>query len=74
MNLTRLVGHGRSPPFEVWQVASNGVVVSSYEDRVAWGESNDRTGRLILIVVLALGAVILAAIISEKARRLWRKS
>ncbi len=64
----------QEPQFEVWQVASNGVVVSSYEDRVVWGESNDLIGRLILIAVLALGAVILAAIISHKVRQLWRKS
>jgi len=39
---------------EVWHVATDGEVVSSYEARAAWGKSNDSFGKVFVSLLIAL--------------------
>lgn len=47
---------------EVWQVAVDGIIISPYQSRVAWGKSNARLGKIIVSFFLVFFLTLIPGI------------
>ena len=53
---------------EVWQAAVDGIIISPYQSRVAWGKSNARLGKIFVSSLLFLLALIPSLYLVSKMR------